>query len=143
MADGTFDKDLDMLMKLALLNGILDKDKKAEAIPFAVEVVCTPSNILCRCSGNKKMLEDIEGADEWFEETSNLVRGVMSEQTTKFAKLMETVIMSGDSGYACKRYQIIGNANNLSDHECAIIADGGNLCFGYRMEGQEIVVYTD
>ena len=49
----------------------------------------------------------------------------------------------GDSGYACKRYQIIGNANNLSDHECAIIADGGNLCFGYRMEGQEIVVYTD
>lgn len=62
MADGTFDKDLDMLMKLALLNGILDKDKKAEAIPFAVEVVCTPSNILCRCSGNKKMLEDIEGA---------------------------------------------------------------------------------
>ena len=48
MADGTFDKDLDMLMKLALLNGILDKDKKAEAIPFAVEVVCTPSNILCR-----------------------------------------------------------------------------------------------
>ena len=42
-----------------------------------------------------------------------------------------------------KRYQIIGNANNLSDHECAIIADGGNLCFGYRMEGQEIVVYTD
>lgn len=47
----------------------------------------------------------------------------------------KTVIMSGDSGYACKRYQIIGNANNLSDHECAIIADGGNLCFGYRMEG--------
>lgn len=73
MADGTFDKDLDMLMKLALLNGILDKDKKAEAIPFAVEVVCTPSNILCRCSGNKKMLEDIEGADEWFEETSTEV----------------------------------------------------------------------
>ena len=27
----------------------------------------------------------------------------------------KTVIMSGDSGYACKRYQIIGNANNLSD----------------------------
>ena len=33
--------------------------------------------------------------------------------------------------------------NNLSDHDCAIIADGGNLCFGYRMEGQKIVVYTD
>lgn len=55
----------------------------------------------------------------------------------------KTVIMSGDSGYACQHYQIIGNANNLSNHECAIIADGGNLCFGYRMEGQEIIVYTD
>lgn len=55
----------------------------------------------------------------------------------------KTVIMSGDSGYACKYYEIIGNVNNLSDHDCAIIADGGNLCFGYRMEGQRIVVYTD
>ena len=27
MADGTFDKDLDMLMKLALLNGILVMEK--------------------------------------------------------------------------------------------------------------------
>lgn len=51
--------------------------------------------------------------------------------------------MSGDSGYACKYYEIIGNVNNLSDHDCAIIADGGNLCFGYRMEEQRIVVYTD
>lgn len=49
----------------------------------------------------------------------------------------------GESGYACKYYEIIGNVNNLSDHDCAIIADGGNLCFGYRMEGQRIVVYTD
>ena len=48
-----------------------------------------------------------------------------------------------ESGYACKYYEIIGNVNNLSDHDCAIIADGGNLCFGYRMEGQKIVVYTD
>ncbi len=58
------------------------------------------------------------------------------EQKEKILAEKKTVIMSGDSGYACKRYQIIGNANNLSDHECAIIADGGNLCFGYRMEGQ-------
>ena len=61
------------------------------------------------------------------------------------AKILEkkTVILSGDSGYACRYYQIIGNANNLSNHDCAIIADGGNLCFGYRLEGQKIVVYTD
>lgn len=119
MADGTFDKDLDMLMKLALLNGILDKDKKAEAIPFAVEVVCTPSNILCRCSGNKKMLEDIEGADEWFEETSNLVRGVMSEQTTKFAKLMEKKF-----GFTTSE-EPLGTGKNFADILAKILSGGG------------------
>ena len=119
MADGTFDKDLDMLMKLALLNGILDKDKKAEAIPFAVEVVCTPSNILCRCSGNKKMLEDIEGADEWFEETSNLVRGVMSEQTTKFAKLMEKKFDFTTSE------EPLGTGKNFADILAKILSGGG------------------
>lgn len=119
MADGTFDKDLDMLMKLALLNGILDKDKKAEAIPFAVEVVCTPSNILCRCSGNKKMLEDIEGADEWFEETSNLVRGVMSEQTTKFAKLMEKKFGLTTSE------EPLGTGKNFADILAKILSGGG------------------
>ncbi|MDO5020509.1 MAG: hypothetical protein Q4E29_08610 [Lachnospiraceae bacterium] len=119
MADGTFDKDLDMLMKLALLNGILDKDKKAEAIPFAVEVVCTPSNILCRCSGNKKMLEDIEGADEWFEETSNLVKGVMSEQTTKFAKLMEKKF-----GFTTSE-EPLGTGMNFADILSKILSGGG------------------
>ena len=55
----------------------------------------------------------------------------------------KTVIMSGNSGHACKHYRIVGNANNLSNHDCAIIADSGSLFFGYRMEGQEIIVYTD
>lgn len=51
-------------------------------------------------------------------------------------------MFDGD-GYYCKHYKIIGNAGNLSNHDCAIIADGGNLCFGYSMEGRKIVVYTD
>ena len=67
----------------------------------------------------------------------------MSDEQKEKILAEKTVIMSGDSGYACKYYEIIGNVNNLSDHDCAIIADGGNLCFGYRMEGQRIVVYTD
>ena len=65
----------------------------------------------------------------------------MSEKQRNKILSKKTVIMSGESGYACKYYEIIGNVNNLSDHDCAIIADGGNLCFGYRMEGQRIVVY--
>ena len=67
----------------------------------------------------------------------------MSEKQRNKILSKKTVIMSGESGYACKYYEIIGNVNNLSDHDCAILADGGNLCFGYRMEGQRIVVYTD
>lgn len=67
----------------------------------------------------------------------------MSEKQRNKILSKKTVIMSGESEYACKYYEIIGNVNNLSDHDCAIIADGGNLCFGYRMEGQRIVVYTD
>lgn len=61
----------------------------------------------------------------------------MSEKQRNKILSKKTVIMSGESGYACKYYEIIGNVNNLSDHDCAIIADGGNLCFGYRMEGAE------
>lgn len=136
MADGTFDKDLDMLMKLALLNGILDKDKKAEAIPFAVEVVCTPSNILCRCSGNKKMLEDIEGADEWFEETSNLVRGVMSEQTTKFAKLMEKKL-----GFTTSE-EPLGTGKNFADILAKILSGGGWQTIANRKNNLPAIAFS-
>lgn len=55
----------------------------------------------------------------------------------------KTVIMFDGDGYYCKHYKIIGNASNLSNQECAIIADEGNLCFGYSMKGPRITVYID
>lgn len=55
----------------------------------------------------------------------------------------KTVIIRGGTGPAYKVFWIEGNVNRLSELECAIIADEGNLCFGYRMEGNKIVVYTD
>lgn len=55
----------------------------------------------------------------------------------------KTVITPAGQGYACALYMIKGNARNLTDQQCAIFADRGNLCFGYRMEGRTIVVYTD
>ena len=120
MADGTFDKDLDMLMKLALLKGILGEGKKVEVVPFSVEVVCTPSDISCRCRGNKEMLEDIEGANEWFEETSSLVRGIMSEQTTKFAKLMEKKY-----GFTASE-EPLGTGMNFADILSKILSGGAD-----------------
>lgn len=68
----------------------------------------------------------------------------MSEEERKKLLSEKTVITDAGSGYACKMYHIEGNVNNLSKKECAIIADGGNLCFGYRTEGvNTIIVHID
>ena len=46
-------------------------------------------------------------------------------------------------GYGNVRYHIISNPHHLSNDEIALVADSGNLCFGYRMEGSTIIIYTD
>lgn len=55
----------------------------------------------------------------------------------------KTVLTQGSVGPTYKIFYIKGNVNRLKDEECAIIADRGNLCFGYRREGNKIIVYTD
>lgn len=47
------------------------------------------------------------------------------------------------SGYATAKFEVIANPHNLSTDELALICDGGNLCFGYRVEDKCIVIYTD
>lgn len=47
------------------------------------------------------------------------------------------------TGYAHKKYKVVDNPENLSYKELALIADRGNLCFGYRVEGDRIVIHTD
>ena len=46
-------------------------------------------------------------------------------------------------GYAHTRYRILSNPHNLSNDKLALVCDGGNLCFGYRMDGDVVVVYID
>lgn len=46
-------------------------------------------------------------------------------------------------GYGHAKYKVIKNGPNLSAKDIAIICDRGNLCFGYRVEGSTICVYTD
>lgn len=67
----------------------------------------------------------------------------MSEEQRNKILADKTVIMIDGEGHYCEYYKIIGNASNLSDQECAIIADKGNLCFGYSMKGSRITVYID
>ena len=45
--------------------------------------------------------------------------------------------------YGSSIYVVISNPCQLSDDELALIADEGNLCFGYRSEGNRIIIYTD
>jgi hypothetical protein len=47
------------------------------------------------------------------------------------------------SGYAHKKYQFLSNPYNFSTLQQALICDEGDLCFGYRVEGRNIVIYTD
>lgn len=46
-------------------------------------------------------------------------------------------------GYAHSKYRVMLNKPNLSTKDLAIICDKGNLCFGYRVEGNIICVHTD
>jgi hypothetical protein len=40
-------------------------------------------------------------------------------------------------------YNVISNPENLTKDQLALICDSGNLCFGYRMFGNQITIYTD
>lgn len=63
----------------------------------------------------------------------------------KFDRLWEedVVLEYLGTGYGNEKYRIVKNNPNLSNHELALIADKGNLCFGYRIEGNIIVISTD
>ena len=55
----------------------------------------------------------------------------------------DVVVSCNNVGYAHVKYTVLKNAPNLTDREIALLCDGGNLCFGYRVEGNTICVYTD
>ena len=58
--------------------------------------------------------------------------------------LSKYVVFSGlGYGYANHSYRVHSNPYNLSDDEIALVLDGGNLCFGYRRNGDVFTIYTD
>ena len=46
-------------------------------------------------------------------------------------------------GYGTTKYRVLSNPHKLNKDELALACDGGNLCFGYRMDGDVIIVYID
>ena len=58
--------------------------------------------------------------------------------------LSKYVVFSGlGYGYANHSYRVHSNPYNLSDDEIALVLDGGNLCFGYRRNGDIFTIYID
>ena len=45
------------------------------------------------------------------------------------------IIIGRKPGYHHSNYKVIKNEPKLSNEELALICDSGNLCFGYRYEG--------
>lgn len=54
-------------------------------------------------------------------------------------------VVFSDLGYSYVNhsYRIHSNPYNLSDDEIALVLDRGNLCFGYRRNGDIFTIYID
>ena len=66
-----------------------------------------------------------------------------SKQPTEEEKKQFTCYECIRHGYGHNAYRILSNPHNFSTQQLALICDSGNLCFGYRMEGGNIVIHTD
>lgn len=66
-----------------------------------------------------------------------------AEALQKNLAKFDIVIEYIGTGYAHKKYRVLKNEPNISTQDLAVICDDGNLCFGYRVEGEVICVYTD
>lgn len=53
------------------------------------------------------------------------------------------LILSRTPGYHHSTYHIIKNVTDLTQDEIALVCDGGNLCFGYTMQGKQFYVFED
>lgn len=55
----------------------------------------------------------------------------------------KATMVSVGHGYGHTKYAVKDNPENLNTRQLALIADKGNLCFGYRTEGDLIIIHTD
>ena len=67
----------------------------------------------------------------------------VQDALSKAIEEYDVVVERNGSVYGGAVYKVLRNAPKLSTRDLAIICDAGNLCFGYRVEGSYIVVYTD
>ncbi len=85
MADSS---KLDALMMLMALKA-MESDLKGKSItPFTISIEVSTTSVSCHTKGNRKLIEDVGGM-EWFKETQERIEPIISEQTAKFAELLQ------------------------------------------------------
>jgi len=80
--------------------------------------------------------------NEWAFEENAFEKAQMNMRIYEEIKDKAKVELVG-KGYAHEKYRVLSNPYNLSIAELALICDSGNLCFGYRTEGDLIIIHTD
>lgn len=78
----------------------------------------------------------------WAFEEDTIEKARINREIYKEIKDEAKVELVG-SGYGHKKYKIVSNPHCLSISELALICDNGNLCFGYRTQGDLIIIHTD
>lgn len=81
--------NFDKLMMAMALKRIVEGAEDLKLHPFTCEIIATPMSVECVTSGNKALLEDLDGGKEWFQETNDRIKDIMSEQTTKLTEIMK------------------------------------------------------
>lgn len=115
--------NFDKLMMAMALKHIVEGAEDLKLHPFTCEIIVTPMSVECVTSGNKALLEDLDGGKEWFQETNDRIKDIMSEQTTKLTEIMkkkfgfETIAADSNSkdGFAKFMETLFGGGRTIAN----------------------------
>lgn len=115
--------NFEKLMMAMALKHIVEGAEDLKLHPFTCEIIATPMSVECVTSGNKALLEDLDGGKEWFQETNDRIKDIMSEQTTKLAEIMkkkfgfETIAADSNSkdGFAKFMETLFGGVQTIAN----------------------------
>ena len=86
---------------------------------------------------------DLPVHSEWvFLDESMEKAQIENKQTYEIIKDLAVIECVG-SGYGHTEYRVKENRYNLDLEHLALIADKGNLCFGYRGNEKIVIIHTD
>lgn len=87
--------------------------------------------------------EQSEINDKTYQELKPMFKSVSNYNYNKEDSNKYVLYSDLGFGYANHSYRIHSNPYNLSDDEIALVLDRGNLCFGYRRNGDVFTIYID